>query len=448
MAHETLPGFREFYPADCSRRNFLFTQFRRVARSFCFEEYDGPILEPLDLLVEKSGPEIVGQLFNFEDKGGRAVTLRPEMTPTLARLVGARMNSLKRPVKWFSIGEQFRYERPQKGRLRSFYQYNVDVLGDAGVAVDAELITLLVQSIAVFGLNHYDFKVRLSDRNLWLLLMEALEVDAEHQLPILSIVDKLARSNRTKTHEQLVPILGRSAEEFLKNIEHFMQIDSIDALEDCFQRLLPNADLNERIMQRIAEWRSLHSLLVAAGVADFIKIDLSIVRGLAYYTGFVFEAFEYSGQGRALAGGGRYDRLVQQLGGPDVPAVGFAIGDVTLLDLLSSKGCLPELRQQPDFVAIFDGDSSRMAAITDANRARAQGYAVEYALKPLSFSKQFKLANQKGARFGLIYGRDELANNAVKIRDFSTGVEQLFVRDHLAEVLVDVIQAGLSSTGN
>lgn len=448
MAHKTLPGFREFYPADCSRRNFLFAQFRRVARAFCFEEYDGPILEPLDLLVEKSGPEIVGQLFNFEDKGGRAVALRPEMTPTLARLVGAKINSLKRPVKWFSIGEQFRYERPQKGRLRSFYQYNVDVLGDSSVAVDAELITLLVQSIAVFGLNHLDFKVRLSDRNLWLLLMEALEVDEENQLPILSIVDKLARNDRAKTLDQLAPILGASAEDFLQNIERFMQIDSIDLLEHCFQRLRPNADLGARITQRLEEWRSLLSLLAAAGVADFIQIDLSIVRGLAYYTGFVFEAFEYSGQGRALAGGGRYDRLVQQLGGPDVPAVGFAIGDVTLMDLLNSKDCLPELRHQPDFMAIFDGDAARMAAIADANRVRAQGYAVDYALKPLSFSKQFKLASQKGARFGLIYGSEELTQNAVKIRDFSTGAEQLFARDHLAEVLVDVVQAGLSSTEN
>jgi histidyl-tRNA synthetase len=445
MAHTTLPGFREFYPAECSRRNFLFTQFRRVARAFCFEEYDGPILEPLDLFVEKSGPEIVGQLFNFEDKGGRAVALRPEMTPTLARLVGAKINSLRRPVKWFSIGEQFRYERPQKGRLRSFYQYNVDVLGDPSVAVDAELITLLVQSIAVFGLNHSDFKVRLSDRNLWLLLMEALEVDAEQQLPILSIVDKLARNSRAKTLDQLLPILGASSENFLQNIERFMQIDSIDLLESCFLRLHPNTVLWARITQRLEEWRRLQSLLAAAGVADFIQIDLSIVRGLAYYTGFVFEAFEYSGTGRALAGGGRYDRLVQQLGGPDVPAVGFAIGDVTLMDLLISKGRLPELRQQPDFVAIFDGDAARMAAISDANSARVHGYAVEYALKPLSFSKQFKLATQKGARFALIYGSDELSKNSVKIRDFSTGVEQLFVRDYLLEVLVDVMHAGLTS---
>jgi histidyl-tRNA synthetase len=448
MAHETLPGFREFYPVDCSRRHFLFTQFRRVARSFCFEEYDGPILEPLDLLVEKSGPEIVGQLFNFEDKGGRAVALRPEMTPTLARLVGAKINSLKRPVKWFSIGEQFRYERPQKGRLRSFYQYNVDVLGDAGVAVDAELITLLVQSIAVFGLDQDDFKVRLSDRHLWLLWMDALGIGVKHQLPILSIVDKVARNDRSKTLSQLASILGRPADELLQNIECFMQIDSIDLLEDCFQSLQPNTDLKERITQRIAEWRSLQALLAAADVADFIQIDLSIVRGLAYYTGFVYEAFEYSGEGRALAGGGRYDQLIQQLGGPDVPGAGFAIGDVTLMDLLLSKGCMPELRHQPDFMAIFSGDAARLAAISDANRVRHQGYSVEYALKPLSFSKQFKLASQKGARYGLIYGSEELANNAVKIRDFSTGVEALFSRDNLAVVLVDVLRVGLSSTGN
>ena len=343
----------------------------------------------------RSLAQIVGQLFNFEDKGGRAVALRPEMTPTLARLVGAKINSLKRPVKWFSIGEQFRYERPQKGRLRSFYQYNVDVLGDAGVAVDAELITLLVQSIAVFGLDQDDFKVRLSDRHLWLLWMDALDVDVKHQLPILSIVDKVARNDRSKTLSHLASILGRSAEDFLQNIECFMQIDSIDLLEDCFQRLKPNAGLNERICKRIEDWRDLQSLLAAANVSDFIQIDLSIVRGLAYYTGFVYEAFESNGQGRALAGGGRYDQLIQQLGGPDVPGAGFAIGDVTLMDLLLSKGCMPELCHQPDFVAIFSGDAARLAAISDANRVRQKGYAVDYALKPVSFSKQFKLAGKK-----------------------------------------------------
>ena len=261
--------------------------------------------------------------------------------------------------------------------------------------MDAELITLLVQSIAIFGLNHTDFKVRLSDRNLWLLLMEALKVEEAYQLSILSIIDKMLRNDRAKTLEQLLPILGSSAEEFLYHIERLMEIDSIEVLEGYFQSLLPDADLGERIMQRLSDWKRLESLLSAAGVEDYIRIDLSIVRGLAYYTGFVFEAFEFSGQGRALAGGGRYDRLVQQLGGPDVPAVGFAIGDVTLMDLLTRKGCMPDLNYCPDFMAIFGGEAARMVAIEDANRARSLGYAVEYSLKPLSFSKQFKLASQK-----------------------------------------------------
>lgn len=446
MAFETLPGFREFYPADCTRRNFLFGQFRKVARAFCFEEYDAPLLEPLDLLIAKSGPEIVSQLFNFEDKGGRAVALRPEMTPSLARLVGARINSLKRPVKWFSIGEQFRYERPQKGRLRSFYQYNVDVLGDAQVSVDAEVITLLVQSIAVFGLNDNDFRVRLSDRNLWLLLMEAQQIESAQHIPVLGIIDKLARSNRAKTLQQLQAHLGGQAEAFLQQIERLMQIDSIGLLEDFLFAQSDDLALKERIASRLSEWRALQALLTAAGVEAYVQIDLSIVRGLAYYTGFVFEAFEASGQGRALAGGGRYDGLVQQLGGPEVPAVGFAIGDVTLTDLLASKGCLPEFTHQPDFVAIFAGEDARLAAIADANRIRTMGYAVDYSLKEQSFSKQFKLASQKGARFALIYGSEELEGDFVKVRDFAAGEEQLFPRSMLATVVPELMREGMAST--
>ena len=332
MQFETLPGFREFYPRACARRNHIFACWRSVARAFNFLEYDAPVLEPLELYIEKSGEEIVDQLFNFEDRGGRTVALRPEMTPSLARLIGAKANSLKRPVKWFNIGEHYRYERPQKGRLRAFYQLNVDIFGEKGSAADAELITLLCQSLQSFGLNDSDFKVRLSDRDLWLLMLAAEGLDEAGSATVLGIIDKMERTDRTKTIEKLALMLGDQAEDFLGRIEEAIAIHDFDTLRIYIENLPLEGDLAAQAKTRIEEWSQLLRDLSASGVGDFIQIDLGIVRGLAYYTGFVFEAFEASGEGRALAGGGRYDALVKKLGGPDMPAVGFAMGDVTLVD--------------------------------------------------------------------------------------------------------------------
>ena len=443
MQFDTLPGFREFYPEACAGRNHIFGQWRRVARAFSFQEYDAPVLEPLELYIEKSGPEIVGQLFNFEDRGGRAVALRPEMTPSLARLVGAKANSLKRPIKWFNIGEHYRYERPQKGRLRAFYQFNVDILGEAGPSADAELIALLVQALQAFGLSSTDFKVRLSDRDLWLLMLASEGLDEAASATVLGIIDKLERTERNKTIERLATVLGDEAEMFLCRIEHVISIRDFETLQAYMLALPLEGDLAQQVSARLADWKQLWRGLNAAGAAEFIQIDLGIVRGLAYYTGFVFEAFEANGAGRALAGGGRYDDLVKKMGGTDMPAVGFAMGDVTLADLLASKKMTADYVQRPDFIAIIGGSEERDAAMADAAGLRSCGYRVDYPLKPQAFGKQFKEANQKGARFALIYGSDELENNVVKIRDFSNGVEQEFARSELPSIVPDLMQSGL-----
>lgn len=444
MQFETLPGFREFYPDACARRNHIFGQWRKVARAFNFLEYDAPVLEPLELYIEKSGEEIVGQLFNFEDRGGRAVALRPEMTPSLARLVGAKANGLKRPIKWFNIGEHYRYERPQKGRLRAFYQYNVDIFGEAGPGADAELIALLVQALQAFGLGSDDFKVRLSDRDLWLHMLAAEGLDEAASATVLGIIDKLERMDRSKAIERLAPVIGDEAEDFLGRIEEVIAIRDFDTLSTYMHNLAPEGDIADQIRTRLGEWEQLLTRLQAAGAGEFIQIDLGIVRGLAYYTGFVFEAFEASGEGRALAGGGRYDALVKKLGGPDMPAVGFAMGDVTLADLLESKGLTPTYVQSPDFIAIIGGPEARDAAMGDAALIRRMGYTIDYPLKDQGFGKQFKEANQKGARFALIYGSEEIEQGVVKVRDFSSGVEQMLPRDGLEASIPDLIQSGLS----
>ena len=365
MQFRSLPGFREFYPDECALRNHIFGQWKRTARAFNFREYDAPLLEPLELYTEKSGEEIVGQLFNFEDRGGRAVTLRAEMTPSLARLIGARANSLKRPIKWFHVGEHYRYEKPQKGRLRAFYQFNADIFGEPGPGADAELITLLVQTLSAFGLTENDFKIRLSDRDLWLLILAAEGISDSDTLGVLEAIDKLERMGRDKTIDKLSETLGASAEAFLEKVEQVISIREFDALVEFIQNLSIKGEVREEAEKRIENWRSLLSYLESSGVGGFIQLDLGIVRGLAYYTGFVFEAFEADGKGRALAGGGRYDALVKKLGGPEMPAVGFAMGDVTLTDLLESKQLLPAYTENLDFIAIIGATEARKRALGD-----------------------------------------------------------------------------------
>lgn len=443
MPFDSLPGFREFYPESCAVRNHVFSLWKRAARSFNFSEYDAPVLEPLELYIEKSGEEIVGQLFNFEDRGGRAVALRPEMTPSLARLVGSKANSLKRPVKWFNIGEHYRYERPQKGRLRAFYQFNADILGEAGPGADAELVALLVQVLRSFGLGPDDFKVRLSDRDLWLLMLAAEGLDDAASMAVLGIIDKMGRTDRSAVLEKLGPLFGDGAANFLGRVDAATSIRRIGDLETFVRGLPLEGALRERAEARLRDWNQLTGILDAMGVADHVHVDLGIVRGLAYYTGFVFEAFEASGESRALAGGGRYDALVRKLGGPDMPAVGFAMGDVTLIDLLKDKNLLPSYVQSPEFIAVIGGGTERVPALRDAARLRAMGYGVDYPLKEQSFGKQFKEANQKGARFALIYGSEEVEQGLVKVRDLSNGGEASMTGEELVERVAALIEDGL-----
>jgi len=432
MNFETLPGFRTFYPEDCFLRNYIFNIWRSSARSFNFLEYDAPTLEPLDLYKEKSGDEIVNQLFNFEDKGERAVALRPEMTPSLARLVGAKAKSLKRPVKWFSIGEQFRYERPQKGRLRSFYQYNVDILGEPGIGADAELIACLVQTLKAFDLDSNDFKVRLSDRQLWILFLKHWNVSDEHMTAVLSIMDRLGRLNKDQLKTQLNEYCGGTTDSFINSVDELMGINAESDLMNFFSKLELSDTIKQSIEERLAELTSLIQLIDSMEIGHFVSIDFSIVRGLAYYTGFVFEAFEATGEGRALAGGGRYDDLIARLTSNSMEAVGFAMGDVTLLDLLESKGKLPEFSQKPDIMLLFTEDEARSCALADAQILRSAGLKVDYPLKRANFSKLFKEANQRGVPYVLIYGNEEIQKGLVKLKDFQTGEESFIERSETA----------------
>jgi histidyl-tRNA synthetase len=426
---QTLPGFREFYPDALARRDHVFRLWRRTANTFGFQEYDAPVLEPLDLYRTKSGDEIEQQLFSFTDKGGREVALRPEMTPTVCRLVGAKAASLKRPIKWFSIAEFYRYERMQKGRGRCFFQFNADIFGEPGPEAETELIALLVQCLCAFGLTEQDFLVRLSDRNLWFYYLEALGLDEPRIRAVLGAVDKYEKigDEAFKSYaEQFGPLDAAVRAQVLA----FLQIKSLAVLE---QTLAPLGDA--KLAARLVEWRKLLGNLEAMGLGRFVEVDLGVVRGLAYYTGFVFEAFDRKGELRALAGGGRYDNLVGKLGLAELPAVGFAIGDMTFALLLEQRGLMPDFVQAPDIFCVLGGEPERRAAFADIQALRAAGWRVEYPFKDLAFGKQFKAATESGARLALIYGGDELAKGVVKFRDLAQRSEREVPR---ADVLAAV----------
>jgi histidyl-tRNA synthetase len=432
---QPLPGFRDFYPEDFARRQHIYAAWRRAAVAHGFQEYDAPVLEPLELYTTKSGEEIEGQLFNFTDKGDRAVALRPEMTPTVCRMVGAKAGSLKRPIKWFSIAEFYRYERAQKGRLRAFSQLNADIFGEPGPEAEIELIALLIQCLAGFGLTPDDFYVRLSDRNLWFYFLEALGFTDAQSRDLLGAIDRHEKMGDdafkyyAEKHGPLDPVAK-------VKITSFLGVKSLLALETALASLQ-----NDKLAARLADWRKVLDGLAAMGLSEFVQVDLGVVRGLAYYTGFVFEAFDRQGDLRALAGGGRYDNLVGKLGYADLPAVGFAIGDVTTGLLIEQRGKPPSAGAGPDIYVVFGGEAERRLAFADIQSLRAAGWRVEYPFKDAAFGKQFKTAAESGARLALIYGADEMAKGVVKIRNMTDRSEREVPRGQLAGAVREALGA-------
>jgi len=438
---QSLPGFREFYPEERAVLGHVFEVWRRTCRRYGFREWESPVLEPLELFTEKSGEEIVRQLFNFEDKGGRQVSLRPEMTPSLARMVGAKANGMAKPIRWFAIGENYRYEKPQKGRLRAFYQLNADLLGEAGPAADAELIALCADCLIGFGLVAADFKIRISDRTLWFKYLESKGVPEASATAVLGVVDKLERGSPADLLQAMSKALADTkvdAEKLLADVRQFASIRSLPDLEK-----IAGADV--AMQARLAEWQQLLSTIASLGFAECVTIDLTIVRGLAYYTGFVFEAFETGGDARALAGGGRYDTLVKKLGGPELPAVGFGMGDVTLRDLLATKKLIPAYADGPDFYVMVLGNDVRPTALEDVAKLRQAGFRVEYNLRDGKFPKLIQSAETAGAKYALVYGGEEVAKGVTKVRSLMDRKEAEVPRADIIPALRAVLEEGMDA---
>jgi histidyl-tRNA synthetase len=407
-----LPGFRDFYPEEFAARAFILNTWRDVARRFGFVEYDGPPLEPLDLYTKKSGDEIVGQLYNFTDKGDRAVALRPEMTPTFARMVGARLNALRKPVRWFSVPQLFRYERQQKGRLREHFQLNVDIVGEADVSADAELVAVAIECMRGFGLGPDDVKARVSDRRLLLAMLRTLMVEDAHVAAVFAVVDKLDRQPREISVEKL-RAAGVSAEATARLVS-LKDLNSVEAIRKAF----PDKAVGECLDALDHYLSDAESL----GVREWIQIDLTIVRGLAYYTGIVFELFDAQGEFRAICGGGRYDTLLASLGGADAPALGFGMGDVVLGELLKARGKMPAFAPALDFWVAYEEETQRAKAMRVAASFRRDGKSVEYALHPMPLGKQLKAATAAGAGLVIILRAD---GSGVE-KDLASGDEKPF----------------------
>ncbi len=401
MFKGALPGFRDFYPQELAERAFIMRAWRDVARRYAFVEYDGPPLEPLELYTRKSGEEIVGQLYNFIDKGGREVALRPEMTPTVARMVAARANALRKPVRWFSMPQLFRYERQQKGRLREHFQLNVDIFGADEVAADAELVACSVDMMRAFGLTSSDVVVRVSDRRILQGYLESLGVPVAGLAGTYSVIDKLERTPENVSTEKLAA-LGVPADA----IPRVVRIVDVRFTE--LQAAIGGGPAAPFVAEFERFLRYVPALL--GSDESWLRMDLSIVRGLAYYTGIVFELFDRSGDFRAICGGGRYDTLLQSLGGAEMPALGFGMGDVVLGELLRAKGLMRAADVSADVWLAADERTPLERIMAEASRRRAAGQSVEYALRPQSLSKQKKAAQASGAKEYLTLSNDDGSN--------------------------------------
>jgi histidyl-tRNA synthetase len=428
---QNLPGFRDFYPDDCARRNYILSTWREVARRYGFVEYDGPVLEPVELYEKKSGGELLGQLFDFVDKGGRHVAIRPEMTPTLARMVAAREKDFKKPLKWFCCPQFFRYEKQQRGRLREFFQFNADIVGESSPAADAELIALAIDILRELGFTEQDFVVRLSSREIWgSFLMEKRGPDGYSVAEVdqlLAVVDKAERLEASVINKQLEPLHVT-----------FTEIQRWAA--DWNQKILDaGSAIGHTSLARFHEL--LHSYLHPRGLLKYINVDFFVVRGLAYYTGIVFEIFDRSKRERALAGGGRYDELLGLMsdGKVAMPALGFGMGDVVLANLIedtphakAKMGAWISQKHAADIFVVIANEERRPAALAIVQQLREAGLRVDFPLMAAKVAKQFQSAEQVGAELAVLVG-DEWPH--VKIKTLATRREDQIPHTELADWL-------------
>lgn len=415
-------GTRDFYPEDMRMRNWLFDHFKQVAKLHGFVEYDSPVLESESLYTRKAGEEVTEQLYNFVDKGDRAVALRPEMTPSLARMVMAKKGGLTLPLKWFSIPQCWRYERTTRGRRREHFQWNMDIWGVPQETAEVELMRAMVTFFERVGLTSEDVGIKVNSRLVIGEVLTELGIPEDLFAATCVLIDKLEKVPIDAIQGELNELgLERSVVEKLLEV---LTNNSLDSLKSA---------LGED-SQAVKQLEKFFELAEAYGIADWLILDASVVRGLAYYTGVVFEAFDRRGELRAIAGGGRYDKLLETFGGDPTPAVGFGFGDAVIVELLKDRGLLPSFDASGiDCVIFAMNDDLYTSAISVANKLRGSGLSVDVILENKKAKWVFKHADRIGAQYCFIVGAEEIANGEVSVKDLSEGKQESVKIDELSQ---------------
>ncbi len=411
-------GTRDFYPPEMVRHNWIIDGWKKASIRSGFEEYDGPIFEHLTMYQVKSGQEIVEQLFSLQDRGGRELAIRPEITPTLARMVNQKINALPRPIKWFAVPRLCRAERPQKGRLREFFQWNIDIVGEDSPQADAEIIFTTLDYLRSVGLTSRDIQAKISSRRLLAAVLTNIGIPAERLDLLYAVLDKKPKLPPETFEAMLaeqVPDAGQAGK-----IRDFMAFRSVEQMAGM-------VGPDEAVARAVEELRSVFDILNAMGMSEYCTFDPSIVRGLAYYTGVVFEVHDMAGELRAICGGGRYDNLLRDFGGPPVPATGMGMGDCVLEILLDQRGLLEKQvpkRELEYFVALAVPEMFR-AMYEVAAQIRTRGHSANFSYRQGGLSKQLKEAAGQNAKKCVIVGQEYQDHRQVAVKDMATGVQEL-----------------------
>ncbi|HKI99007.1 MAG TPA: histidine--tRNA ligase [bacterium] len=417
---QPVKGTRDFYPPELRLRNWLFEIWRESSRAFGFEEYDACVLESEELYIRKAGDEITEQLYSFEDKGGRRIALRPEMTPTLARLILQRRNALSFPLKWFTIPQCFRYERMTRGRKREHYQWNADVVGQPSGVAELEVLSVLITSLRKMGLGPSHIQVHLNDRRILNAVLEHIGVPEERHLPVMVVMDKRDKLPQDELERQLHEQALEPRQ--IKMLGDFLRMETL-----------------EQVRQRLGDAPALHDLqqllgrLDAVGYGGFARFDITVVRGLSYYTGTVFEVRDAGASLRAICGGGRYDSLLSTFGGESVPAIGFGFGDVVILELLADLGLLPKLTPEIDVAVIPFSEDQVPQALTLSQAVRRAGLRADADFSFRKLKRALQRADEIGARTAVLLMPEELERGEVVVRDMARREERrVALEDYLA----------------
>ena len=429
MKMQPVKGTRDFYPPQMALRNFIIDGWKAASVRNGFEEYDGPIFEYLKMFQIKSGDEIAEQLFNFTDRGDRALAIRPEITPTLARMVNQKINSLPRPIKWFSVPRLCRAERPQKGRLREFFQWNIDIIGVDDVLADAEVIFTAVDYLRQVGLTANDIVVKISSRKLLAAVLQSIGIPEDELDSLYTVLDKKNRLPSETFREKLAAQVSNP--EVAKKIIAFMEVKKVSMIKKA-------VEVNDKINEAIDELAMVVRLLNIMGIGDYCVFDPSIVRGLAYYTGIVFEIYARAGELRAIGGGGRYDSLLGDFGGPAIAATGMGMGDCVLGILLEEKGLLKDAAttRRLDYFIAYTDRAFLDKAIEITAKLRKAGLAADFSYKGGGLRKQLKEASSANAKKCIIIGQ-EYDNGELVVKDMTTGEQETILEDKFWAELED-----------